>query len=375
MVLSKEGYQTKTISYEVHANETTEIGNIVLETLKFAGGDGSEENPYQVSTPEQLNAVRENLNAHYIQINDIDLSVYENWEPIGGYGISNYDENNTFKGTYDGNDFKILNLTIKNDSDLATIGLFGSSNGLIENMIIENVNIVVDTSHINFNELDSANMINIGSVVGVNGGNISNILSNGYIEVNGTIDMNMGGIVGTGGIITNSINYIDLNVYTQPNEMNGTYSSTIGFNCGGISGCSEEIDSCINYGEINASTEAYLNCGGINGEDAKISKCVNYGFISGKVTANIIYGSMGADGNCNIGGIVGTMDMVNLLLRVLQERLDILIMVIFKIVITCVILSKVIHMKALLRRDLQLYMMIVIGYASGAKKNVLTCIQ
>lgn len=281
------------------------IENYLSQNI-FAGGDGSKENPYQVSTPEQLNAVRNDLDAHYIQTSDIDLSIYENWEPIGGYGISNYNENNIFNGTYDGNNFKILNLKIKDNGKLATIGLFGCSNGHIDNLMIENVDIVVDTSHINFSELESVNMINIGSVVGVNGGNISNILSKGNIEVNGTIDMNTGGIVGTGGTITDSINYINFNIYTQPNDINGIYSSTIGFNCGGISGYSEEIDKCVNYGTIKASTKTYLNCGGINGEDSKITSCVNYGSISGKVTENIIYGSMGNDGNCNVGGIVGT---------------------------------------------------------------------
>ena len=40
----------------------------------FADGDGSPGNPYQVSTRAHLEAVNDDLAAHYILINDIDLA-------------------------------------------------------------------------------------------------------------------------------------------------------------------------------------------------------------------------------------------------------------------------------------------------------------
>lgn len=51
----------------------------------FEGGSGTAEDPWQIATAEQLNRVREDLTAHYILIADIDLSDYENWEPIGAF--------------------------------------------------------------------------------------------------------------------------------------------------------------------------------------------------------------------------------------------------------------------------------------------------
>ncbi len=38
----------------------------------FAGGDGGAANPYQVATAEHLDAVRDHLDAHFIQNADID---------------------------------------------------------------------------------------------------------------------------------------------------------------------------------------------------------------------------------------------------------------------------------------------------------------
>ena len=51
----------------------------------FAGGSGTKEDPWQIDSAEQLNLIRENLAGHYVLIADIDLSGYENWEPIGAF--------------------------------------------------------------------------------------------------------------------------------------------------------------------------------------------------------------------------------------------------------------------------------------------------
>lgn len=51
----------------------------------FAGGNGTKEDPWQIATAEQLNLIREDLTAHYVLIADVDLSGYENWEPIGAF--------------------------------------------------------------------------------------------------------------------------------------------------------------------------------------------------------------------------------------------------------------------------------------------------
>lgn len=99
----------------------------------FGGGNGTAENPYLVEDAADLNAVRNNLSAHYKQVADIDLSEY-NWIPIGT-------SDNPFVGTYDGNSFKIHNFKMEyNDyySDSDVLGMFG----YISNSTIKNVEIV-----------------------------------------------------------------------------------------------------------------------------------------------------------------------------------------------------------------------------------------
>ncbi|MBW6516846.1 MAG: hypothetical protein K0B81_09600, partial [Candidatus Cloacimonetes bacterium] len=84
---------------------------------QFAGGDGSEENPFLVEDAEQLNYVREYPDAYFKQIDNIDLSGYaggQGWEPI-----------KYFTGTYLGSGFSISNLVINRPS-LDDIGLFGN---------------------------------------------------------------------------------------------------------------------------------------------------------------------------------------------------------------------------------------------------------
>ena len=42
---------------------------------QFTGGDGSEANPYQVSSVAQLNSVRNYPGSHFVQTVDLDLNV------------------------------------------------------------------------------------------------------------------------------------------------------------------------------------------------------------------------------------------------------------------------------------------------------------
>lgn len=89
----------------------------------FGGGDGTEINPYLVEDSHDLNAVRDNLFAHYKQVADIDLEGL-NWQPIGGYDEDG--EGAEFTGGYDGNNKKILNMLI-NGTNIQSIGLFSQA--------------------------------------------------------------------------------------------------------------------------------------------------------------------------------------------------------------------------------------------------------
>lgn len=93
----------------------------------FAGGQGTEQDPWQVDTANHLDNVRYFVgpaygDKHFIQTSDIDLGVPswnqgEGWIPIGEPGW------NSFRGTYNGNGKQISNLFIERDADYQ--GLFG----------------------------------------------------------------------------------------------------------------------------------------------------------------------------------------------------------------------------------------------------------
>lgn len=89
----------------------------VLAALKespyaFAGGSGTREDPYLISTPNQLNAVRQGLDKHYRLLNDIDLSAWGDWMPIGAEAQDRYGDPAPFTGSFDGAGHVVSGMTI-----------------------------------------------------------------------------------------------------------------------------------------------------------------------------------------------------------------------------------------------------------------------
>lgn len=89
----------------------------VLAALKqspytFAGGSGTRDDPYLISTPDQLNAIRQGLDKHYKLANDIDLSGWGDWMPIGGEELERHGDPTPFTGSLDGAGHVIRGMTI-----------------------------------------------------------------------------------------------------------------------------------------------------------------------------------------------------------------------------------------------------------------------
>lgn len=110
----------------------------------FTAGDGSAENPYVITTLEQLNTVRNDLDAHYRLGADIEAMETAEWnqgdgfEPIGGDAAAA-----EFTGEFDGAGHVIRGLTIQRPST-DTVGLFGKigAEGLVKQLGMEEVNIL-----------------------------------------------------------------------------------------------------------------------------------------------------------------------------------------------------------------------------------------
>jgi len=157
---------------------------------QFSGGIGTIEDPYQISSAEDLNNIRnyltspyiQNSNLYFIQTSDINLGVLpwneeKGWEPIGYF----IDEDNweRFESNYDGNNLKIYNLTI-NRPDTSCVGLFGwiwEAN--LSNIVLTGVNNITGNEY-------------VGSIIGFSAGSvIENCTSigsvSGQVEVGGMI--------------------------------------------------------------------------------------------------------------------------------------------------------------------------------------------
>ncbi len=262
----------------------------------FAGGTGTAEDPYQITTAEQMNNVRKNLSASYVLMNDIDLSGYSNWEPIGTYEAP-------FVGIFDGNNYIITGFiiidTIAGASMGESAGLFGccyyldqeSSSAMIKNLKIKDASVKVTGKD---------GYINIG-IISAEGGIIENCEVSGVIEILDSYDICVGGITGRAGNIKSCVSKVTIKAEsTKMDDRN--YHGEIW--CGGISGSASKIMDSFNYGDIDAVGGNFLRCGGICGEHtSNIIHCANYGNIFGKTLYYDLVSS--AHDKCEVGGIIG----------------------------------------------------------------------
>ena len=247
-------------------------------------GNGSVDNPYEISSAAELAWFRDYVNnesqyASATLTEDIDLSEFchaadaatnteeLSWDPIGN-GMM-------YCGTFDGNGKTIRNLYI--NSTIMYKGFFGYANsGSIKNITFDNAK--VKNTHYN----------GTGILTGAfEKCTIENIKTLANCSVEGTY--NTGGIAGIGtGNISNCENRA---------MVNGTN------NVGGIVGNSSDntISSCANYGAVTG-TES--NVGGMVGFfiSGTIQNCANYGDISG---ADCVGNQIGYASICNLNNVLG----------------------------------------------------------------------
>lgn len=228
-----------------------------ISLFAYAEGTGSEDNPFRISTAQELQDINNNLTASYILTANIDLSGVD-FEPIGNA------EAGTFQGTFDGNGYTISNLNVFSGK---YAGLFGCNEGIIKNVILKNI-YVYGTRY-------------IGGVVGENtpyGTVVDCKVLNGEIESNGGINVvYAGGVCGfnEGDFVGRFSNGADLKI------ANTDYYAV----AGGIIGWNNKETelTASNTGNISSSSSSsrYSYFGGIVGRTSSISLngCLNYGSI------------------------------------------------------------------------------------------------
>ena len=256
----------------------------------FAGGTGTAEDPWQISTAEQLYRIHDDLTAHYILIADIDLSAYENWTPIGAFQpLSDAPEDAevphpdyAFTGTFNGDGHTISNLTVFSDAPMGA-GLFGCAAGTengaayIRNFTLKNVNV--------------SGFYLVGGAVGLQFMNcpVSDIHLVGENTLTGM--QGIGGIVGTGfDLISNCSATADIVVQ-------GDDGACAGLIAGGTTMSS--VKNCeVTGGKITAEGNATWGFGALCGAPwgaAEITDC--------KVSGTVI--TVSGENNRLVGGLVG----------------------------------------------------------------------
>lgn len=283
----------------ITANAATATGN----TAEFAGGSGTVDDPYLISTKYHLDNVRFYPSAHFKMISDIEFAESDfaeegdfyndalGWEPIGY-------TTDSFTGVFDGGMHSISNLYFNRTEDY--LGLFGTveDEGQISNVVLYNV------------KFTGKNYVG-----GIAGRLISSTISNCY--VNGEIkgENRIGGIAGE--ILKTS----DIFCCVANGKVNGTES--VGGICGYVgpyvyssTDMFASICECYNIASVSGNN----NIGGIIGKtytqsaykdyqqpysgvwviawkspkDVRISDCYNNGIVTCE--------------NGSVGGIVGCID-------------------------------------------------------------------
>lgn len=233
-----------------------------------------------VEDVEQLQAINTNLSGNYALRNSIDATSTEQ----NGFTSIGSDKE-AFAGKFDGIDYNIFGLTIKNAGK--NTGLFGYTN----NATISNVTLVGGS-------ITGSN--NVGAIVGnANDTTLTNVVNSAAVSGNS----NVGGIVGSA---TNTT--VEDAINTGAIEGRVNTGGNGGINVGGLIGSmnsSHLIGNSYNLGDV--SGDGY-NVGGLVGS-ALNSTIGNPSVVNDKPVENVetVYNRMDVTGAYNVGGIVGNM--------------------------------------------------------------------
>ena len=248
-------------------------------------GDGSERNPFRISTAEELAGLQDfigdaGVGKYFRIINDISLSDYlssegpeyndgAGWRPIGTWSVP-------FSGNLDGGGHTITGLRINRPSTDFT-GLFGVLAGAtVTDLTLENVN------------------VNGQSYVGGLAGFVSNDSSVTKVNVSGIVSGSfnwVGGIVGQGGV--------------EDSSFNGNVS---GHSCiGGITGLVS------NFGAGSGVVRRCRSAGEVTGEQSIGGVAGEIEGISGRVENTFSTSTVIGVGGC--GGVAGRVYLSGTLLN------------------------------------------------------------
>ena len=278
----------------------------------------------------ELHAIRDNLDGHYLLMNDLDATTAgyqelasstanqtKGWKPIGIYEQGAAFE--PFIGIFDGQGYEIMDLFIDRPDEVG-VGLFGAvvgweEGGVIKNLSVVNANVTGD--------------IGVGGLAGLNGGTISNCRCTGNV----TGESRVGGVVGFNiAIVSHSSSSASITGYSflvggligyNTGNVSNSYSiarMTGGLGVGGLVGGNDGGTVRNSYSSSSVTGDEYV--GGLVGHnwnsDAFVGSCYSSGNVTGDHrvgglvgyngnygTVDTSYASGSVAGNNSVGGLVG----------------------------------------------------------------------
>lgn len=227
----------------------------------FAGGIGTESNPYKIKTGSQLVLIKQYPDAHFVLCNNIDLDNRQ-WPIVN------------LNGSFDGGGYTIYNLKITRPDGNDNIGLFAILKGSVKDLTINGV------------DIDAGDNNYVGSVAGRADFYASSI-TNCHVVFNQGSKITgkdyIGGVVGSGSISNCTvISTINENVIIGNEKVGGV--------AGHGSGIGEKSSNL--YVEANIAGSYYV--GGVFGGYSFYDEDLSHSYYKGTLS-----------GTSYVGGIVG----------------------------------------------------------------------
>ena len=198
-------------SKDSYSNSTEILWDGVSVSSSFSSGNGTVDNPYIISTGEELSYFKSLIEGnnsdiyndkYYALGSDINLDNHE-WIAIGN-------SLGQFKGYFDGRGFTIKNIKMVNSQVIDNFNYYGLFS-IVDGATIINLNV----ENILINPNSSDKLYRIGSLVGdaINGGEISNIsITNSHIDLTDVLENKDNMIGGFASTIGSDVSFYNINV-------------------------------------------------------------------------------------------------------------------------------------------------------------------
>ncbi|WP_254864652.1 CARDB domain-containing protein [Halovivax gelatinilyticus] len=256
------------------------------ETEPPMPGDGTEDDPYEISNATELQQMELNLSAHYVLVADVTAD--GSFEPIGS------DTDSAFTGTVDGNGHTISGLTIDENADY--VGLFGviGDGSQITDLALTSVDVRGDE--------------HVGGLAGLSeGGTVHGVTATGTVSGDSS---RVGGLLGANEKGTVEDSHASVSVSSGWSSAGGLVGVNDGWIVhssadGTVSGIHQRVGGLVgwhtNFGEITFSHAT----GAVSSESSRVGGLVGQADERADITDSYATGSVSTQSN-QAGGLVGT---------------------------------------------------------------------